>query len=313
VNQLEEEAAALVGKEASLFVSSGTMGNLLGLMVNTNHGDEVILESEAHIYYYEVGGLSAVAGLMPRLVPGDKGVLVPDRVRSALRRPNIHYPRTKLLCIENTHNRAGGTITPPERMKELRKLCDENGLQIHLDGARIFNAAVAMDLPETAFTIYADTVMFCLSKGLGAPVGSMLTGSKSIIREARRIRKMLGGGMRHSGFLAAAGLVAIRTGIPGLKEDHRRVRKLALALQLIPGLTIDMERVQTNIVLVDFSPSNISAIEMRDKLIERGIRTSADSSSSIRIMLHKDIKEDDIQSVVEATSEILKQWKKQKG
>jgi threonine aldolase len=197
VNRLEELAANKLGKEASLFVPSGTMGNLIAVLTHCQRGDEVILEMDSHIYYYEVGGMSAVAGVIPRLIIGNKGILDPQDIKKALRDENLHYPKATLICVENTHNRAGGTIIPPEIIEEICQLGHQRNIQVHLDGARIFNAAVALNLDPAILTKNVDSVMFCLSKGLSAPVGSILAGSKEFIQRARKNRKMLGGGMRH--------------------------------------------------------------------------------------------------------------------
>ncbi len=305
VNQLEAESAAIVGKEAALFVPSGTMGNLCALLAHTERGEEVILEAESHIFYYEAGGLATVAGLMPRLVEGERGVLSAHRVEAALRQPDDHYPRTSLLCIENTHNRAGGTVTSPEVMRDLRALCDGQGLKLHLDGARIFHAAVALGRPVTHFTSQVDTVMFCLSKGLGAPVGSILAGGRGSIDQARRARKMLGGGMRQAGILAAAGLVALRENIDQLKEDHEKAGQLARALAQIPEIRIDMDQVQTNIVLVDVSPSGMSADEVKEELGKRGINVSARPPHKIRMVVHRDLPADQIPEAVSALAAVV--------
>lgn len=304
VSKLESEAALLMGKESALFMPSGTMGNLVGLMAQTQRGDEVILESESHIYYYETGGLAAVSGLVPRLVASNRGILDPDQVRAVIRKPNLHYPHTSLLSIENTHNRAGGTITPPQTMRDLRLIADEHGLKIHLDGARIFNASIAMQIPVTQFTCYADTVMFCLSKGLGAPVGSILAGSSKIIEHARRLRKMLGGGMRRSGFLAAAGLVALRTGMDQLGIDNANAHRLAEALMGLPIIHIDLETVQTNMVLIDVNPSGMTADEFTEKLAIKGIKVSARPPYGVRMVTHRGITCEDIDEIVKAVAEI---------
>lgn len=305
VNQLEAEASALVGKEAALFVPSGTMGNLVAMMAQTQHGDEVILEAQSHIYYYEAGGFSTLAGLVPRLVEGERGVLDPDRVRAVLRQPDIHYPPTSLLCVENTHNRAGGIITSPDTMRALRALADENGLHIHLDGARIFNAAVALNIPVTEFTSHADTVMFCLSKSLGAPVGSIVAGNQVLIEKARRMRKMLGGGMRQCGMLAAAGLLAIRGGISRLPEDHQNARKLAKGLSTIPQIRIDMNQVQTNFVMLDVQPSGMTAEQMSKALKSRGIKVSSRPPYTIRMVTHRNITPPMIEEVIEVVTEVV--------
>lgn len=307
VNRLEAEAAASVGKEAALFVPSGTMGNLVALLAQTSRGDEVLLEAESHIYYYEAGGLATVAGLMPRLIEGHRGVLDPDRVRAAIRPQDVHFPRPRLLCVENTHNRAGGTVTPPETVRALSELCREYGLAFHMDGARVFNAAAALDLPVSAFTEHVDTVMFCLSKGLGAPVGSLLAGDQATIDAARRARKMLGGGMRQAGVLAAAGLIALREGPKRLVEDHRLTRLLAEKLSAIAHLDIDPAQVQTNMVIVDLLPSGKTAAEVAEKLSERGIHVSTRPPYRLRMVVHREITATHIDEVATALADILAQ------
>ena len=226
VNRLEELAAEKMGKEASLLATSGTQANLISLMSQTKRGDEVILEVDAHLYYFEVGAFSALGGLIPRLVRGHSGVMTPDDVEAALRPPNIHFPPTALVCIENTHNRAGGTMWSPSQSKAIFDFARDHGLKVHLDGARIFNAAVAQNLDVREFTRYTDTLMFCLSKGLSAPIGSLVVGDRELIVRARRIRKMLGGGMRQAGILAAAGLIALEQGPQKLVQDHVNARFL---------------------------------------------------------------------------------------
>jgi len=221
VNQLEGLAAEKLRKEAALFVPSGTMGNLIAVLTHCQRGDEVILEIDSHIYFYEVGGMSAVAGVIPRLIIGDKGILDPQDVKRALRDDNFHFPKTTLICLENTHNRAGGTIISPKLTEEICQLAHQRNISVHLDGARIFNAAIALNIEPTLLTKNVDSVMFCLSKGLSAPVGSILAGSKEFIQRARKNRKMLGGGMRQAGILAAAGIIAIENMVERLGEDHK--------------------------------------------------------------------------------------------
>ena len=209
VNRLEELAAKKMGKEAALLTTSGTQANLVSVLSQTRRGDEVVLEADAHMYYYEVGAFSALGGLIPRLARGHMGVMSPRDIDAVLRPPNIHFPPTSLICIENSHNRAGGTVWSPSQTKEVFEFAKSRGLRIHMDGARIFNAAVAQDLDVREFTRYVDTLMFCLSKGLSAPIGSLAVGDHEFIDHARRYRKMLGGGMRQAGIIAAAGIVAI--------------------------------------------------------------------------------------------------------
>jgi len=307
MKELEAESAAMMGKEAAIFIPSGTMGNLIAMLAQTRRGDEVILEAESHSYYYETGGMANVGGLMPRLVQGKWGILDPDEVRKAIRPKNIHHPHPTLLCVENTHNRGGGTITTPERMDQLRAVCNEYGLKMHLDGARIFNAAVALEVPINALTRQADTVMFCLSKGLGAPVGSILAGNQNTILEAIRIRKMLGGGMRRNGFLAAAGLVALRTGINRLVEDHRLAKILASGLNKLDGIRIDLQQVQTNMVMIEIDPTRMTAVQFAAEMKKRDIKVSARPPHTIQMVTHRDLNQDDVQIIVSETEEILKQ------
>jgi len=307
MKDLEAESAALVGKEAAIFIPSGTMGNLIAMLVHTRRGDEVLLEAESHSYYYETGGMATVGGLMLRLVQGRWGILDAEDVKKAIRPKNIHHPRPSLLCVENTHNRGGGTITSPERMDQLKAVCDEFELKLHLDGARIFNAAVALDVPVTALTHQADSVMFCLSKGLGAPVGSILAGSHACIQESIRIRKMLGGGMRRDGFLAAAGLVALRSGIKRLAEDHRLARMLAEGLVHCTGMQINLEQVQTNMVMLELEPGVMSAVQFAEEMKKREIKVSARPPQIVQMVTHRDIGEADIAIIIEETKEVLKQ------
>lgn len=248
VRALETLAAEMIGKEAAVFVPSGTMANLVAVLTHTQRGDEVLLEAEAHLYYSEVGSISAVAGVLPKTIVGVAGYIAPGQVRAAVRPANIHNPPSRLLCLENTHNRAGGMPFGPAEIDVVCATGHELGLAVHLDGARIFNAAVALGVVPSALTRSVDSVMFCVSKGLSAPVGSLLAGSGEFITQARRFRKMLGGGMRQAGVLAAAGVVALRTMVSRLAEDHQNAQRLAKGLAKIPGFQIDLERVRTNMV-----------------------------------------------------------------
>ncbi|MFZ5626053.1 MAG: low-specificity L-threonine aldolase [Bacillota bacterium] len=294
VRRLEEKAAELFGKEAALLVPSGTMGNQLAVLAHTQRGDEVIVEAEAHIFFYEVGGLGALAGVQTRTIRGEKGVLPAARVREAIRLSDIHFPRTALICLENTHNRAGGTVMGLQEMEAIGQIGKEYQIPIHLDGARIFNAATYLGLPVRVLTKDMDSVMFCLSKGLAAPIGSMLVGSAQFIARARRLRKMLGGGMRQAGIIAAAGLVALETMVERLAEDHRRARQLAEGLAAIPGLKVDRERVQTNIVVADIGATGLSPAVFLGKLKEQGVLAAAFGGNLVRFVTHKDIDDLDI-------------------
>jgi threonine aldolase len=300
VNELEATAATMLGKQAAVLLPSATMANLAAVMSWTRPGDEVVLEAGAHLLYYEAGGLSAVAGCVPLPVPGDRGVLRADEVARRLRHPDIHFPHTSLLCVENTHNRAGGTVTPVTVMKELRELCDRHQLALHVDGARIFNAAVALGVPAADLAADADSVSFALSKGLSAPVGALLAGTAEFIGRARRARKMLGGGMRQAGVIAAAGLVALRTGVERLAEDHQRARQIASRLAGLPGLRVDPGSVETNMVLADTSGWGLSAEQLVAALADRGIKAGPRPPDSVRFVTHRQIGEAEVDALVDA-------------
>lgn len=262
VNRLELLAAEKLGKAAAVFVPSGTMGNLVSLLTHCNRGEEVIVGSQAHIFRYEAGGSSALGGITQFQIPNNPdGTLPMDQVEAAIRGGDQHEPRTKLIALENTHNRCGGTVLPVDYLKQVRALADRRHLKFHLDGARVFNAAVALGVDVKSIAQYADSVTFCLSKGLSAPVGSVICGSTEFIAQARRYRKMLGGGMRQAGVLAAAGIVAMEQMIDRLADDHANARRLAEGLANIPGFIVDLDRVQTNIVFFE---------------LDRGVKVSAD-------------------------------------
>lgn len=299
VNHLEALAARRLGKEAALFVASGTMGNLVALMTHTSRGDEVILEETSHIYNYEVAGMAALGGLLAKPLKGTYGILDPEEVRDAIRPPNIHHPRTGLISVESTHNRGGGTIYPLEVLEAIGTVAKEAGIPVHLDGARIFNASVATGVPAAEFARHADSVMFCLSKGLAAPVGSLLVGSSAFIQRARRIRKMVGGGMRQVGVLAAAGIVALEKMVDRLRVDHENARLLAEGLAESPGIEIDLKQVQTNIVIFAVRSPNPPAVRLVQALAREGIKAHPISEDSIRMVTHKDVDREDILRTLE--------------
>jgi len=325
VYRLEELAAKKIGKEAALFVPSGTMGNLIAVLTHCQRGDEVILEMDSHIYilemdshiyYYEVGGMSAVAGVIPRLIAGDKGILNPQDVKMALREINLHYPKTTLICVENTHNRAGGTITSPKIIEEICQLAHQRNIQVHIDGARIFNAAVAfgarifnaavaLNIEPALLAKDVDSMMFCLSKGLSAPVGSILTGSKEFIQRARKNRKMLGGGMRQAGILAAAGIIALENMVERLEEDHKNARILGEGLADIGGIKIDLETIQTNMVYFNLNKSGMNTYQFLPKLAEYNILGLPQPPTKVRLVTHYGINEDDIYATIKAIKEIV--------
>jgi threonine aldolase len=304
VMALEQRAASLLGKEAGLYVTSGTQGNLVALLSHCHRGDEVILEAESHIFMYEVGGLSALGGLIPRLVKGHKGVLAADEVEAAIRGENIHYPKTGLICIENTHNRAGGTVSTVEDTRAVSDVAHRHGIPLHLDGARLFNAAVYLNVDIRELTAPCDSVSLCLSKGLSAPVGSVVVGSKEFIEKARKFRKMLGGGMRQVGVIAAAGLVALDSMTHRLSEDHQNAGVLAKGLAGM-GLGVDLDSVQTNIVIADVSPLGITASEFVARMLKAGIKTNAFGPTLVRFVTHLDVKREDIQEALQRINELL--------
>ena len=301
VIRLEERAASLVGKEAAVFVPSGTMANQIAVLTHTERGDEIFTDTGAHIYYSEAGSPAMLAGVQVCPVEGLLSETGLENLQKALRPPNIHFPRPRLLCLENTFNRGGGAIMPPGEMAAFYSLARARGLKVHLDGARTFNAAVASGLPATDFTRYCDSLMFCLSKGLGAPVGSLLAGTADFIGRARRYRQALGGGMRQAGVLAAAGLVALGR-IPELAEDHHNARTLAEGLAGIKGLSIDPGLVQTNIVLVRTAEP---AEEVAVSLAARGIWSLDFGTHLLRFVTHKDVGRDDINYALQVIDQVL--------
>ncbi len=307
VRRLEELAAEKLGKEAGLFVTSGTMGNQVAVLTHTGRGDEVLVESSSHIFLFEAGGIALLSGAQPRPIPGRHGILDPEEVRRALRPPNIHYPPTSLLCVENTHNRGGGTVTTVQRMRELASVAHQAGLAVHLDGARIFNAAVALGVEAAELAGPADSVMFCLSKGLAAPVGSVLVGDREWIERARKWRKVLGGGLRQAGVLAAAGIVALEKMVDRLAEDHANARLLAEGLVEIPGISLDLDTVQTNIVIFDLDPSWMDASTFAGRLAELGVKCGAIGPQQIRMVTHKDVSREDVQYALGAVRRLARE------
>ena len=292
VNALQAEVARLTGHEAGLFMPSGSMTNQVAIAVHTRRGEEVVCAEGAHIYEWELGMMAAFSGVVPRFVPAPLGVPDPAQVRAAVRR-SIHQSPTGLISLENTHNKAGGTVIPLDVLAQIRVVADDEGLPLHLDGARVFNAAAALDVPLHEITRHFHTVSVCLSKGLGAPVGSVLTGSREAMKQAHRYRKMLGGGMRQAGVLAAAALVALRDGPARLKDDHRRTRKLAGAL-VDAGYRVDLAAVQTNIIYVDL-PDAQQRVEEWDA---RGVRASALGPGSVRFVLHHQISDEALEGAI---------------
>ncbi len=306
VLRLEDLASEMTGKEAALFVASGTMANLAAILTHCTRGDEMILGDRAHSFLYEQGGAAALGGVHPRALPNQPdGTIDPTDIEVAVRAPNDHFPRTKLICLENSHNRCGGAVLDEQYMLDVRGIADQHGLAIHLDGARLFNAAAALGVPAADLAQHADSVAFCLSKGLAAPVGSVLCGSRDFQLEARRSRKVLGGGMRQAGVIAAAGIVALEEMVDRLPEDHRNAHRLAAGLSEMPGVEIDAESVRTNIVIFHLGRSDMTPQSLVESLAERGIRLLAIGGTGLRAVTHYQVSTDDIDSTLGAFGDIL--------
>ncbi len=289
VNRLEKRAAEMFGKEAALFVPSGCMGNLIAIKVWTHHGDEVICEERSHVNLYELASMSAIAGCMPRVARADDGILDWKRIEAVIR-PIIYYDsKTALVCLENTHNMAGGTVYPTEQVDEICANAHAAKLKVHMDGARIFNAAIALGESVAQMIRNLDSVMFCLSKGLGAPVGSMIVGSQEFTDKARIYRKMFGGGMRQAGVIAAAGLIALEESPKRLHEDHANAQLLARETAGIPGLRIDPTSVKTNIVIFDCEQTGLNAVQLCEALQPHGIWALDTAPYSVRFVTHCDV------------------------
>jgi threonine aldolase len=306
VNQLEAMAARRLGMEAGLFVVSGTMGNLVALLTHCGRGDEFIVGHIAHTFLYEAGGSAALGGIHPRTVPNQPdGTLDLADVETAIRAENVHFPRTRLICLENTHNRCGGAVLTPEYTKAACQLAQRHGLAVHLDGARIFNAAVALGVDVKELVEDVDSVQFCLSKGLSAPVGSVVCGDEEFIREARRGRKIVGGGMRQAGIIAAAGVVALEQMVDRLAEDHANARLLAEGMAEIPGLAINLDRVQTNIVIFEVASERLTPSEFAAKLGEGGVKLLPIGGHRLRAVTHYGIEADDIEVALAVVREVM--------
>jgi len=303
-NELQEYAADLLGKESALFVTSGVMGNQICLNILTNPGDEVICEKDAHIFWYESGSPAKLSGLQIHQIEGIDGSLPVKKVKDAIRPQSAYYmPESKVIEVENTHNVAGGTIIPLENIIELRKLADENNLFMHLDGARIWNASVASGILVNEYAKYFDTVSCCLSKGLGAPIGSIIAGSKELMHKAFRVRKSIGGGMRQVGIIAAAGLFALKNNISRLSEDHEKAKILAERINANPNLEININSVQTNMLM--FHPRTISVEQGLTLCKENGLLLSGGKVGLIRIVTHLDVTFDDVKKSADIIDEVF--------
>lgn len=306
VNSLQELAAERLGKEAGLFVPTGSMGNQVALGALARPGDEVVCDQGAHFLHYEGGSIAAHLGLMARPLPGERGVIAADQVAGAIRGGTEHNPRTAVVAIENTHNSAGGRVFPIDEARAVAKVCRERDVAVHLDGARIFNAEMATGVPAREWAACADTITFCFSKGLGAPVGSMVCSTSETIAEAHRLRKRLGGGMRQVGVLAAAARVALETGVTRLAEDHANARRLAQGLSELHPDGVDVASLETNMVYLDLRPFGKQAPELRDALRAEGVLTLGFPGQAMRLVTHRDVSASDVDRALEAMRTALR-------
>ena len=305
INRLEARAAEIFGREAALFVPSGTMGNQIAIKLHTTHGQEVVCEERSHIFNSEMAMMAHFSGVVPRTLWAQDGILTWELVKAKLRPRSYHAAKTGLVCVENTHNFAGGTVTPVEVFSDLCDHVHDAGLPVHLDGARIFNASVALAIPVAQLTAKADTVMFCLSKGLGAPVGSMLVGKADVIDRGRLYRKALGGGMRQAGILAAAGLIALEQNPPKLANDHANAKFVAQAVAQIPGFKLSPAKVQTNIVICDITGTGMTSSELSGLLRKHGILANGVGPDQLRFATHLDVDREQCERAVEIVAATL--------
>ncbi len=303
VKELEKRAAKLLDKEAALFFPSGTMANQAAVLTHTTPGEEVILGADSHIFYYEVAGLAKLSGVQARILPDEEGCPEPEDIREAIRGDNIHFPVTGLLCLENTHNRSGGLPVAKNRLRACCEVAREKGIPVHLDGARIFNASLALDVPPAELVKDCDSIMFCLSKGLGAPMGSLLTGSKDFIERARKNRKLLGGGLRQVGVIAAAGLVALENR-EELQKDHQLAVKLAEIIRDFPDEDLGLANQATNFVMLEYTGSK-GAGWLEQKLAEVGVLCNKLHDSKLRLLTHRDLEEKHIDQFAERLDNIF--------
>jgi threonine aldolase len=305
VNRLQARAAEIFGREAGLFVPSGSMGNLTSIMAQAARGQEVICEAAGHVYNYEMAAMSALGGVLPRVIQATDGIMSWEQIAPAIREKAYYRPQTALVALENTHNMAGGTVYPTQLAGEICDRAHEAGLRVHLDGARVFNAATYLGEQVATMTAKFDSVQFCFSKGLGAPVGSMIVGSKDLIDQCRVIRKMLGGGMRQAGVLAAAALVALEEGPKRLHVDHENAQVLAQGLAQCPGIKINPVKVQTNIVLYDVGDTGLSSTQFLQRLAERKVLGGPVDVRRVRMVTHLDVDRRDIENAVRIIGEVL--------
>jgi threonine aldolase len=305
VQELESMSSDLMHKEAALYVPSGTMGNSIAVNVWTRELDEVIVEAKAHIYNMESTSITFISRINPRPIPSNRGAMDPSEVERNIKKPSVHLPRTSLICVENSHNGWGGAVVPMENLKAIREVAERHDVKIHYDGARVFNASQATGIPVDEYAVIGDSIMFCLSKGLSAPVGSILVGPQIFIDQARRVRKALGGGMRQVGILAAAGIVALNEMVSRLGEDHKRAKRLAMEIHDLPEINLNPAHVETDIIIFGFDHPELSADEFIIKLKERDVLALATPDKDIRFVTHKDVDDEDVERAIAVIREIL--------
>ena len=307
VNRLEQVAAEMAGKEAAVYVPTGTMGNQTAIKTHTRHGQEIIVHERSHIVLYEMGGPAQISGCITRTIPAEDGILTWDKIEPLVRPAGNHFQGTGLISVENTHNMAGGRVYPQHVLDEICDQAHERGVKVHMDGARVFNAAAYLGRPVREIAAKADSVMFCLSKGLGAPVGSMLAGSADFIERARLVRRLLGGSMRQAGILAAAGLVALDTSPAGLGADHENAKFLASKLAEMPGIVADPSVVETNIVILEVSGTGMTGKQVSAQLKERGVLANPISEFRMRMLTHFDVTRQQCQQAMEILAGMLRE------
>ncbi len=306
VNTLQQKVAEILGKEASLFVPSGTMANQLAIKSHTQPGDEVIIEATSHPYNFEGGASAALSGIQFYCLKGVRGILDAFQIEEAIRPDDHHFPVTRLICLENTHNRGGGAIYPLEKIAEISQLAKSKNLLLHIDGARLWNASIATGIKPQEYAQWADSVSVCLSKGLGAPIGSLVAGTKTFIDRVHRFRKMFGGGMRQVGIIAAAGLYALGHHIERLKEDHQNAKRLALGLKELRGIAINPDHVETNMVIFDVAESGMTAAQVSEAMKRERILIHAFGKTQIRLVTHLDVSGEDIEVALEAFKKVFR-------
>lgn len=307
VNILQERVAEMLGKEAALFVPSGTMANQLAIKSHTQPGDEVVIEATSHPYNFEGGGGAVLSGIQFRCLKGVRGILEASQIDDAIRPDDHHFPVTRLICLENTHNRGGGSIYPIDKMAEIFRLAKSKDLAVHLDGARLWNASVAAGISLQEYGRWADSVSVCLSKGLGAPIGSLVASSKALIDRVHRFRKMFGGGMRQVGIIAAAGLYALDHHLDRLKEDHQNAKRLAVGLKELKGVSLDPRHVETNIVIFDVTNTGKTGPQIAEAMKQHGVLIHPFGKTQIRLVTHLDVSEEDVEVSLKAFKKVLGQ------